>query len=72
MCANVHATRHCNDEGYDLLSIIMVSLILMEEVDEIILEVKCAPEPKTTQVVMTRRLSLRGQNQTLPRLVKDP
>ena len=41
--ANVHATTHCNDKGYDLVSINMVSFELMEEVDEIILEVKRAP-----------------------------
>ena len=32
VCANVHATKHCNDEG----SMNMVRFVLMEEVDEII------------------------------------
>ena len=40
VCANVHATKHCNDEGYDLISMNMVKFFLMEEVDEIILEVE--------------------------------
>ena len=40
VCANVHATKHCDDEGYDLISMNMVNFILMEEIDEIILEVE--------------------------------
>ena len=43
VCTNVYATKHCNDEGYKLISMNMVSFILMEEVDEIILKVKKAP-----------------------------
>ena len=39
VCANVHATKHCDDEGYDFISMNMVNFILMEEIDEIILEV---------------------------------
>ena len=42
MCANVRATRHCSDEGNDLMSMNVVSFLLMEEVDEIIPEVKRA------------------------------
>ena len=40
VCANVHATKHCDDEGYDLISMNMVNFILMEEIDEIIPEVE--------------------------------
>ena len=40
MCTNVHATRHWDSEGYELVSMNMVSFVIMEEVDEIILEVK--------------------------------
>ena len=40
MCTNVHATKHCDDEGYDLISMNMVNFVLMEEVDEIITKVK--------------------------------
>ena len=40
VCANVHATKHCDDEGYDLISMNMVNFVLMEEVDEIILKIK--------------------------------
>ena len=43
VCANVHATKHCDDEGYDLISMNMVNFVLMEEVDEIIPEAKRAP-----------------------------
>ena len=40
VCANVYATKHCDDEGYDLMSMNMVNFILMEEVDKIITKVK--------------------------------
>ena len=40
VCANVHATKHCDDEGYALISMNMVNFVLMEEVDEIIPKVK--------------------------------
>ena len=37
VCANVHATKHCKENEYDLISMNMVSFILMAEVDEPIL-----------------------------------
>ena len=40
MCANVCASKHSDDEGYNLIYMNMVNFVLMEEVDEIILEVK--------------------------------
>ena len=43
VCANVHATKHCNYEGYDLISMNMVSFVLMEEVNKVIFEVKRVP-----------------------------
>ena len=36
VCANVHATRHCDDEGYDIVSLKMVSIINEEESEAII------------------------------------
>ena len=30
VCANVHATKHCEKEGYDLISMNMVNVVLME------------------------------------------
>ena len=29
--ANIHATRHCNKEGYDIISVNMVKVILEDE-----------------------------------------
>ena len=43
VCANVHASKHCDDEGYDLMSMNMVNFVLMEEVDKIIPKVKRTP-----------------------------
>ena len=43
VCANVHATKHCDDEGYDLISMNMVNFVLMKEVEKIIPEVKRTP-----------------------------
>ena len=40
MCTNFHATKHCDDEGYDLTFMNMVNFVLMEEVEKIILKVK--------------------------------
>ena len=45
MCANVHATKYYNNEGYELTSMNMVSFVLMEEVDKVIPEVKRAVGP---------------------------
>ena len=44
VCANVHAFRHFDDEGYDLISMNMVNFVLMEEVDKVTLEVNKAPK----------------------------
>ena len=43
VCANVHASRRCDDEGYDLISMNMVNFVLMEDVDKIIPKVKRTP-----------------------------
>ena len=43
VCANVHATKQCDDEGYDLIYMNMVNFVLMEKVDKIILELKRTP-----------------------------
>ena len=34
------ASKHCDDEGYNLISMNMVNFVLMEEVDKIISKVK--------------------------------
>ena len=31
MCANIHATRHCDEEGYDIMFQYMVTIILNNE-----------------------------------------
>ena len=31
VCANIHATRHCDKEGYDIMSIYMVKVIQEDE-----------------------------------------
>ena len=31
VCANIHATRHCDDEGYDIMSTYMVKVIQEDE-----------------------------------------
>ena len=43
MCANFHATKHCDDEAYDLEFMNIVNFVLIEEVEKIILEVKGTP-----------------------------
>ena len=55
VCANIHATKNCDDESYDLISMKMENFILMKEVDEIIPKVK-RKLGYTTLVVMMRRL----------------
>ena len=30
VCADVHATKHCDEEGYDLISMNMVNVVFME------------------------------------------
>ena len=35
VCDNVHATKHCNDEGYELIFMNMVNFVLLEEVDKV-------------------------------------
>ena len=42
MCANVHASKHCDNEGYDLISMNMVSFVPMKQVDKVIPKVKRA------------------------------
>ena len=61
VCANVYAIKNCNDEGYNLISMSMVSFVLMEEVDEIILEVKREPGLDYSSSYETRRFYLRDQ-----------
>ena len=34
VCANVHATKHCDEEGYDLISMNMVNVVRMEMIAE--------------------------------------
>ena len=34
ICADVHATKHCDKEGYDLISMNMVDVVLMEMIDK--------------------------------------
>ena len=43
VCVNVHATKNCDDEGYNLISMNMVNFVLMEEVGEVIWEVRRTP-----------------------------
>ena len=31
VCANIYATRHCDEEGYDIMSQYMVNVILEDE-----------------------------------------
>ena len=44
VCADVHATKHSHEEGYDLISMSIVSFLLMEEVDKVTLEINKAPK----------------------------
>ena len=34
MCANVHATKHCDEEGYDIMSYNMVNIVHASEGEE--------------------------------------
>ena len=31
VCTNIHATRHCDEEGYDIMSVYMVKVILEDK-----------------------------------------
>ena len=46
VCSNVHAAKHYEEEGYDLISMNMVNFVLMVEAYEVILEANKTPKSK--------------------------